>query len=144
MKLTGKVAGGKFTPDLPAAWPIAMREYEGKDVTVEIAPKHAHRSLNANSRYWKVDVFLAMHYLNLKRPGLLPLNKDQIHALLVTAFAGSEETELGLAPVATRTMDKKQFHAFTEQVELFLREKGYPIPEGPEMSVEAAIQEAMA
>lgn len=144
MKITGRVFEGKFRPDIPEAWPIAMREYAGKEVTVEIEPKRERRTSKANARYWTILEPLARHYLNLKRPGLLPLHKKQVHALLVTAFVGSEDTELGPTPMETHTLDTQQFHAFTEQVELFLREKGYPIPDGPEMSVAAAIEEAMA
>lgn len=140
MKLTGRVVAGKFTPDLPAAWPIAMREFDGKRVTLEIEAEKSRRSTQANARYWAVLVPLAAHCLNLKRPGLLPLNKDQVHALLVTAFVGSEETELGTVPVHTRTMDTKAFHRFTEQVELYLSEQGYAVPDDGEVSVSGDMQ----
>ena len=144
MKLEGRVEKGRLVTD-PAAWAIAMREYAEKAVVVDIEPLRERRTPKANKRYWSVDIYLARHYLNLQRPGLPPLNKDEVHALLVTAFAGSEQTELGLVPVRTRTMDTHRFHAFTEQVELFLREKGYPIPDGSDdMSVAIAIEEATA
>lgn len=142
MKLTGKVSGGKFTPDLPAAWPIAMRQYEGKDVTVEIEARKSTRSVKQNARYWTCIVPLAQHYLNLKREGLPPLNRDQVHWVLATAFVGQEETELGPVPMRTRSLDTAQFCAFSDQVERWLGTVGYCIPDGPDAEVQ--IQEAMA
>jgi hypothetical protein len=129
MKIPGSVVSGKFKPDNPAALPIAFREYDGKRVTVEIEPEKTRRSTQANARYWTCLVPLAQHCLNLKRPGLLPLSKDQVHAVLVSAFVGQEETELGPVPVRTRTMTKEQFHAFNEQVERWLAENQYLIPD---------------
>ena len=144
MKLTGRVVAGKFTPDLPAAWPIAMREFDGKRVTLEIEAEKSRRSTQANARYFACLVPLAQHCLNLKRPGLLPLSKDQTHAVLVSAFVGQEETELGPVPVRTRTMTKEQFHAFNEQVERWLNESGYSVPDGPDVDVAEMIEEATA
>ena len=144
MKIEGRVVDGHLVCDIPAAWPIAMREFNGHPVVVEIEQKRERRTNRANARYWTVLVPLARHALNLKRGAdMLPLNKDQVHYLLVTAFAGSEETELGAVPVRTSTMDTKQFHHLTEQVALWLGEQGYPVPEGPEVSVAEAIEEAM-
>ena len=142
MKITGKASGGKFVPDSPAALPIAWREYDGRRVTVEIEPERIRRSVKANARYWSCLVYLARHYLNLKRPGLPPLNKDQVHAVLVTAFVGQEETELGPVPMATRTLDTKQFHAFSEKVEAWLNENDYTIPDGSDDFVAQQVMEA--
>lgn len=142
VKLEGTVTNGRLVCD-PVSWSIAMREFEGREVVVEIDRKREVRSTRANARYWTVLVPLARHCLNLKRGSdQLPLNKDEVHYLLVTAFAGSEVTELGSVPVRTRTMNTQQFHHFTEQVSLWLREQGYPVPEGPEVSVAEAIEEA--
>jgi hypothetical protein len=143
MKLEGTITDGRLVCD-QVIWAIAMREFNGHAVVIEIDRKRARRSNRANARYWTVLVPLARHALNLKRGSeLLPLNKDQVHYLLVTAFAGSEETELGAVAVHTSTMDTKQFHHFTEQVALWLREQGYAVPEGPEVSVAEVIEEAM-
>lgn len=143
MRIEGKVSKGNLVVD-PATWAIAMREFDNQTVVVDMDRKQERRSTRANARYWTVLVPLAQHCLNLKRPGLLPLNEKQVHALLVTAFAGSEETELGSVPVATRTMDKRTYHHLTEQVSLWLREQGYTVPDGPEVTVAEAISEAMA
>lgn len=144
MRLEATITKGRLVCD-PVVWSIAMREFEGRVVAVEIEQKRALRSRKQNARYWTVLVPLARHALNLKRgDDLLPLNKDQVHYLLVTAFAGSEETELGLVPVRTRTMTTEQFLHLTEQTALWLREQGYPVPEGPEVSVAQAIEEATA
>lgn len=144
MKLTGRVVKGKFLPDLPAAWPIAMREFDGKEVELEINQKRVRRSNRANARHWAVIVPLARHALNLKRPDLIPLSAEQTHYALVAAFGACEETDLGPVPVRSSLMDKKQFHALDEKAELWLRDQGYEIPDGPEVSVAQAIEEATA
>ena len=143
MKIAGKIVAGKLKPDNPAAWPIAMRQFDGKRVTVEVEAERVRRSLRANARHWSVIVPLARHALNLLRgPELLPLNKDQTHYVLVTAFGASEETELGPVPVRSSLMDTKQFQAMDEKASLWLMDKGYGVPIGPEERVEAMIAEA--
>lgn len=141
MKLEGTITKGRLVID-PAIWAIAMREFEGRPVVLEIDVRRQQRTVKQNKRYWTVLVPLAIHRLSLGRP--LPFNKDEVHRLLVTAFGGSEETPLGLVPVRTRTMTVDQFLHLTQQTELWLREQGYSIPEGPDMTVAAAIDEAMA
>lgn len=143
MKIPGKVEGGKFRPDNVAAWPIALREVEGKRVVVDIEAEKKHRSLRQNARHWAVIVPLAQHALNLKRgPDLLPLSKEQVHYLLVTAFGASEETDLGSVPVRSSAMDTKQFAQLDEKAALWLAECGYGLPDGPDAAV--MVEEATA
>lgn len=110
-----------------------MAEYEGKRVLVEIDEEKERRSLRANARYWGVLVPLAGHLLSKTRD--VPLSSKQVHYVLVSAFAGCDETPLGLVPVETHTMDKPTFHAFNERVALWLGENGYPVP-GPGEEIE--------
>lgn len=140
MRLTGKMVKGRRVYDDPVSFAIANREVgEGERFEEEFDRLRERRSTRANRRYWGVLVPLARHALNLKRPGLLPLNKTQTHALLVTAFLGSEETPLGPVPVATRESDTKTFHRLTSQTELWLGEQGFVIPE--EHEAERAIEQ---
>jgi hypothetical protein len=142
VKLEGRVEKGRLVTD-PAIWAIALREYEGQPVILEIEKKREVRTGRANRRHWTVIVPLARHHLNLKRGNELPpLSKDQTHYVLVTAFGASEETELGPVPIRSSLMTTKQFHEMDEKAGLWLRENGYPIPDGPEVSVEQAIEEA--
>lgn len=144
MKLEATVKNGRLVCD-PAIWAIAMREYADRTVIVEIDRKRELRSIRANKRHWTIIVPLARHHLNLKRGNELPpLSKEQVHYVLVMAFGAAEETELGPAPIRSSLMTKAQFHEMDEKAALWLRENKYPVPDGPEMSVEAAIQEAMA
>lgn len=141
MKLTGRVVEGKLKFDSPAAWPICMREYDGKSVTVDVEVRREARSTKANARHWALIVPLARHALNLKRGSdLLPLSKEQVHYLLVTAFGASEETELGPVPVRSSLMNTKQFHELDQKTELWLMDQGYGIPDG----TDAMFDEAMA
>lgn len=136
--MSGEVKAGKLICS-PAAWAIALREYEGRRVVVDIEPERALRSLKANARYWAVLVPLAGDFLSKTRD--VPLSKMQIHFVLVSAFAGCEETPLGLAPVETHTMDSKVFSTFCERVQAWLAQEGYHVPdpgEAVEMDEESA------
>lgn len=126
MKLSGEVKGGKLLIE-PTALAIAIREYADKRVTVDIEPVKSIRSIRQNNRYWGGIVPLAGDYLSKTRD--LPLSKDQIHFVLVAAFAGCEETELGLVPVKTSTMTTAQFALYCERITQWLAEKGYPLPD---------------
>lgn len=136
MKLSGTVKDGRLVTDEPAAWPIAMREYEGKRVVVQIEPKRSLRSLRANARWWGLLVPLAGHFLSLTRD--VPLSKEQVHYVLVSAFAGCDVTDLGPVPVPTRTMDSLQFSILCEKVQAWLADNGYALPD----SMSAEIEEA--
>lgn len=143
VKVPAKFVNGRLSLD-PVEETIAAREYGDKPLILDIEPVGARRSVRANARYWSVLIPLAQHCLNLKRPGMLPLNAKQVHALLVTAFLGSEDTPLGPVPMTTHDKDSKTFGRLTEQTTLWLREQGYPVPEGRDKSVSDAIGEAMA
>jgi hypothetical protein len=129
VKLRGEVKQGKLVCD-PASWAIAMREYEGKRVVVEIEPERDIRSLRANARYWALLVPLAGDFLSKTRD--VPLGKDQVHYVLTAAFAGCDETPLGIVPVRTSTMTTAQFAEFCNRIEVWLSENGYAIPESGE------------
>lgn len=143
MKLQGRFVKGRLVLD-PVQEAICARECGDKALSVDIEPVKNRRTPRQNSRHWAVIVPLVQHALNLKRPGLLPLNKDETHRLIATAFGGSEETELGLVPIRTRTMDTKTFAHLDEQASRWLSDLGYHVPAGPEESVADAIEEAMA
>lgn len=135
MKLEGAVTGGKLICD-PVSWAIAMREFDGKPVTVEIEQKRDKRSVGANRRFWGILVPLAGHLLGQTRD--VPLSKDQVKFVLCSAFLGCEETPLGLVPMRTSQLDTKQFHDFCERIEKWLGENGYAIPgEGDAMEAVA-------
>lgn len=139
MKFTGRVQNGRLIPDNPASYPIALRECEGKPVTVEVEVRRERRSVKANAYHWGIIVPLAQHALNLKRgPEMIPLSKDQVHYVLVTAFGASEETELGPVPVRSSLMDSKQFSALDEKAARWLMDQGYGIPDGPGAAVQVA------
>lgn len=129
MKLTATIAQNGFQWDDRYALAICLREYMGKAVTVDVEPLRKTRTLKQNARHWAHIVPMAQHELNRMRPGLLPLNRDQVHALLVTAFLGSEETELGPVPMRTRDLTTEQFAHMDDQAERWLIERGWPVDE---------------
>ncbi len=133
MKLGGAITKGRFVPDSPTDWSIAARHFEGKRVTVEIEVRRERRSTQANNRYWLL-VELAMALLSKTRD--VPLSKEQAHYVLVSAFAGCEETNLGLVPVRTSSMDTAQFAAYCEKVEAWLADNDYYLP--ADWSIEAS------
>lgn len=123
--MSGEVRAGKLICS-PAAWAIAMREYADRRVVVTIEPERQLRSLKANARYWGVLVPLAGDFLSKTRD--VPLSKMQIHFVLVSAFAGCEETPLGLAPVETHTMPSDVFSTMCERIQAWLAQNGYHVP----------------
>ena len=126
MKLSGVVKDGELVID-PVAWAIALREFAGRRVIVDIDAERSVRSIRANNRYWGVLVPLAGDFLSKTRD--VPLSKEQVHFVLTSAFLGCDETPLGLVPMRTRDLDTKQFAAYCEKVALWLMENGYHVPE---------------
>ena len=131
MKIPGRFDKGRLVLD-PVAVAIAAQEFGAKPLAVEIKAESPIRSVRANNRYWGCIVPLAGHALNLKREGLPPLNKDQIHSVLATAFIGQEETMLGPVPCSSRVLDTKQFYTYTERITRWLSDLGYVVPDGDE------------
>jgi hypothetical protein len=127
VKLSGEVRKGQLVIP-PASLAIALREYDGQRVTVEIEREKSIRSLRANARYWSVLIPLAQDFLSKTRD--VPLSKDQCHYVLVAAFAGCDETPLGLVPVRTSSMTTAQFATYCETVQVWLAENGYYVPDG--------------
>lgn len=111
----------------PAALAIALRAFEGQAVTVDIEKQRSARSDSQNRFYWGVLVPLAEHILSQSRD--LPLSKDQVHYVLVSAFAGCDETPLGPVPVRTSKMDTSQFATYCERVQAWLADNGLYAPE---------------
>lgn len=118
---------GKFIPQEPASWPIAMRHFEGRRVVVDIEAYRERRTDRQSRRYWGMIVPLAGDLLSKTRD--IPLSKESVHYVLKSAFLGTEETPLGLVPTDSRTLTTVQFCAFCDKVELWLMENGYCIPE---------------
>lgn len=113
--------------DQPLAWTGSIVRHEGKRVTVTVRRQEQRRSIKANSRYWAVLVPLAGHLLSKTRD--LPLSKKQVHYVLASAFAGTEESPLGVPiPVETHTFTTEQFHTYCTAIEVWLAEAGYTVP----------------
>lgn len=128
MKLSGVIKGGKRIYDQPAGPVIAIQDIgEGHRFVETIERERPLRSLRANARYWGLLVPLAQHQLSKTRD--IPLSKDQVHFVLVGAFAGCDVTALGPVPVRTRTMDVRQFSVFCERVQAWLADQGLSVPE---------------
>ena len=136
MKLLGTITKGRFVPDYATDWSIAVQQFEGKRVAVEIDARRDVRTDRANRRYWGGIVPLAIELLSKTRD--VPLSKEQVHYVLVSAFAGCDETPLGLVPVRTSSMDTAQFSIYCEKVEAWLAQQGYYLP-APGEAMEAAL-----
>lgn len=132
MKLSGEVKAGKLICR-PAEWAIAMRQYEGHRVIVDIEPERQLRSLRANARYWSLLVPLAGDFLSKTRD--VPLSKEQVHFVLASSFLGCDETPLGLAPMPTRRLDTKQFAGYCERITAWLGDNGYAVPDSSSVDI---------
>lgn len=143
MKLSAQFKSGRLTFTDPVGLTICAQEYGEKPLEVDIQPVRKIRSKKQNARYWTIIVPLVQHCVNRRREGLPPLNPKQVHAVIVTAFLGTEDTPLGPVPMTTHDRDTKTFNHLTEQATLWLGEQGYHVPLGREESVAEAIAEAM-
>lgn len=138
MKFIATIKAGKLLPSPPESWPIAMREYEGKQVTVEIEPVRERRSDAANKRWFGVLLPLVRHVIDESRrdAGEPPMDwgpgdewKDRLHDSLVVRHAGVIETAAGPIRKSTRIMSKREFYLLTESVVRWLAELGFFVPE---------------
>lgn len=129
---------GKLRFDDPIGWSGRMAQMRGKRVLLTVETDQPRRSTEANARYWSVIVPLARH--RLSRDRVLPLSKEETHYVLASAFAGTEESALGVPiPVKTRKFTKEQFHTYCMAIEAWLGQEGYPVPQ-PGERVEALLE----
>lgn len=136
MKLTGQIRKGRRIYDNPAAVAIANMDVgEGRRFEETFERWRPIRSDQANRRYWGLLIPLAQHVLSQTRD--LPLSKEQVHFVLVSAFAGCDITSLGPVPVPTRSMDTGQFSTYCEKVQAWLADAGIAVPEMNEQEVSA-------
>lgn len=133
MKFSGEVKGARLLID-PAALAIALREFDGKRITLTIEPEKSLRTVRANSRYWSILVPLAGDYLQKTRNRELPYSKEQVHYVLKSAFLGVDETPLGMVPKDSHNLSVGEFYEFTEQVTAWLTQAGYPVPDSAEVA----------
>lgn len=139
MKFPGEVKKGKLLIDA-AALAIALREFEGRRVVVEIEREKSIRSVRANARYWTILIPLAGDLLQKKQGRVLPYSKEQVHWIIKSAFLGCEDNPLGGPPVPldSHTLSTEEFYNFTEEVSAWLAQNGYPIPVQGEQLMESA------
>lgn len=130
-------AEGKLSISMPCSWREALSHLKGQRVTVEIEREEHRRSNRQNRWYFGVVVPLVGEYLSRGRE--LPLSKDQVHHVLVSAFLGQEETPLGPAPIKTSLLTTAQFSGYCERIQAHAAtEWGLFIP-GPNEPVEVEL-----
>ena len=104
---------GKLLPLAPSVWIASMREFAGKRVDVTVATERTGRSLQANKYWWScvIPVFQEIWGKGRSAVNLPPYSRDQVHAVLVEALAGSEDGPLPGSRVRleTKGMDTATF-----------------------------------
>lgn len=121
MKLTGQCSKGRVAWDIPEGWPIAMREFDGKRVVVDIDVQKNSRTDKQNRRYFGMIVPLWMECMHQTR-GLV-MSKDQVHDMLCRAFIGTLDTPYGPVRKESKVLSTAEFVHFCDQCELALEEQ---------------------
>lgn len=120
-------AEGQLRFDNAMAWRGQMVKLQSRRVVVTVEAEQPRRTVQHNARYWAVLIPLARQLLSKTRD--IPLSKEQTHWIVVSAFAGTEPSALGVpVPVPTRTMTTEQFHVLCTELEVWLTENGVPVP----------------
>lgn len=122
---SGLMADTGFRPDMPDQWRQLVKALRGQRVTVTLEKEHATRTNRQNSRYW-VQCTAVADLLSVGRA--VPLNKEQAHVILATAFLGQEETPLGPVPMSTRTLTVEQFNLYMDRIDGHFASVGTPLP----------------
>jgi hypothetical protein len=98
-----------------ADWLRAVEPLKDKShVWITFEEAGEQRSLGQNALWFGRVVPVVMEFFNRDR--VVPLNKEQVHTVLITAFVGQEETPLGPVAVSSRTLSKDQFSTLIEKV----------------------------
>lgn len=121
MKLSGLCSKGRIAWDIPEAWPIAMREYDGKRVVVAIERETHARTEKQNRRYFGGIVTLWIECMRQTRG--LQMSKDQVHDMLCRAFIGTIDTPFGPVRKESKVLTTAEFAHFCDQCELALEEQ---------------------
>jgi hypothetical protein len=97
------------------AWRFVLARWKGRTVTVTLEPFRKIRSNDQNRRYWGRIVRGVGGWLNARRD--IPLSKEQVHAVLASAFLGMEDTPIGQCPAHTKTLTTQQFTDYMDRIE---------------------------
>lgn len=122
---SGTMGSQGFQPDDVPRWKQAKLTYQGKRVSVTLEREHSIRTLRQNNRYW-IQCQAVADLLSVGRD--VPLNKDQAHIILASAFLGLEETKLGTVPISTRTLTVEQFNLYMDRIDSHFAAEGTPLP----------------
>ena len=109
----GKVEQGRFIPDDPEMYALALTPFEGKRASVTVEPIRKTRSDKENRYYWGVVIELIS-----KHTGHLP---DEIHDALRFQFLKVSAGELGMPPMAksTASLTTKEFEDYLSTVRIW-------------------------
>lgn len=132
MKLTGEVRAGQLLIN-PASLAIALREYEGRRVTIEIDRERPTRSLSQNAYYHAAIVpvvaVILTEELREQEPDAPAVTDKEAHEALKKAFLG-KIVNLSLPMVRSTTkLSTAGFHDYVERCREFCARAGYFIPE---------------
>lgn len=132
MKLHGEVRKGQLVTD-PAGLVIALREFEGQRVTVEIEREKAIRSLKQNAYYHACIVPVIAHILTeelrKEMPDAPAVTNDEAHQALKRDVLGKILVG-GLEVVRSTTrLTTVGFNQFIERGRQIAAEAGFYIPE---------------
>lgn len=139
MKFSGEVKGGRLLID-SAALAIAVRQYEGRRVVLDISPEKRARTNSQNAYYWACVVPVIAHLLTEKvqeiTPGAEAVTNDEAHDALKRRFLG-REVIAGLDVVrSTTSLSTGGFSDYVELCRQFAAEAGYYIPSPGEAPLE--------
>lgn len=134
MKLSGEVKGGRLIIP-PASLAIALRQYEGRRVVIEIEPERVQRSLRQNAYYRACVVPVIAHLLTEEMRKVEgceeaeAVSNEEAHEALKKRFLG-REVIAGLDVVRSTTrLSTGGMTDYIERCRMFAAEAGYFIPQ---------------
>jgi hypothetical protein len=109
----GKVESGRFVPDDPELYALALTPFEGKRASVTVEPIRKNRSDKENRYYWGVVVNLIS-----KELGYFP---DETHHALRFKFLRTSGGEQGTLETAKSTteLSTKEFEDYLEHIRIW-------------------------
>lgn len=135
MKILGKfTASGEFAPFDYGRWSAIGQKYRGKNVVVEVKGEYEQRTSQQNRRWWGVTVPVVRELLNRGRD--VPLSKEAVHYVLISAFVACDVIDPKLVPggppvpVPSKSLPVEAFSKMMDSVEgYYKREHGLIFPE---------------
>lgn len=124
--LTGKMARGRFEPDLNQAgiWKAMGTRFQGP-VLVTIEPVRQEKTDLQRGYYFGAVLPALTEYYNRSREGIFPVHSSVVHLEIKRSILGVDEQGNVLR---SRDLNTAEYAKFTDDIRAFLATKGINVP----------------